>query len=249
MTNTVLSVNELHVSYLGNQALKKISFDLDQGSLAGIIGPNGAGKSTLIKAMIGLIPSDQGNVRILGEAVKKIRKRVAYVPQRNDIDWNFPIHVLDAVLIGTYPNLRLFQKPKKKERDWAYECLKRVGMEDFSKRQIGELSGGQQQRVFLARALAQRADLFFLDEPFVGVDIQSEETIIQILKELQLEGKTTLVVHHDLSKANVYFDELVLLNKELIAKGRVSEVLSSNLIQKAYGNPLAFMNEREVSSR
>ncbi|WP_257350865.1 metal ABC transporter ATP-binding protein [Pseudalkalibacillus decolorationis] len=245
--STVLSVNDLNVSYLGNQALTGISFDLDQGSLAGIIGPNGAGKSTLIKSMIGLIPSDQGNVRILGESVNKIRRRIAYVPQRNDIDWDFPIHVLDAVLIGTYPSLGLFKKPRKKDREWAYECLRRVGMHDFSNRQIGELSGGQQQRVFLARALAQKAELFFLDEPFVGVDIQSEETIIQILKELQSEGKTILVVHHDLSKANVYFDELVLLNKELIAKGKVSDVLSSKLISKAYGNPLAFMNEREVN--
>ncbi|WLD93930.1 metal ABC transporter ATP-binding protein [Alkalihalobacillus sp. AL-G] len=243
----VVSVNDLHVSYLGNQALTEVSFQLEKGSLAGIIGPNGAGKSTLIKAMMGLIPSERGNVKIFGEPVKKVRKRIAYVPQRNDIDWDFPIHVIDAVLIGTYPHLGLFKRPKKEERDWAYECLKRVGMEDFSKRQIGELSGGQQQRVFLARALAQKADLFCLDEPFVGVDLRSEETIIQILKELQTEGKTTLVVHHDLSKSNAYFNELVLLNKELVAKGKVSDVLSSKLIEKAYGNPLAFMNELEVN--
>lgn len=239
--SNVLNVKNLNVSYLGNVALTNISFQVEQGSLVGIIGPNGAGKSTLIKALMDLIPSEAGKVEILGNPVKKVRKKIAYVPQRNDIDWDFPILVIDAVLIGTYPHLGLFKRPRKKEREWAYECLKRVGMEDFSKRQIGELSGGQQQRVFLARALAQQADIFFLDEPFVGVDISSENTIIQILKEMQKEGKTILVVHHDLSKANVYFDELILLNKELIAKGEVRQVLDSQTIQKAYGNPLAFM--------
>ncbi|WP_349409443.1 metal ABC transporter ATP-binding protein [Pseudalkalibacillus sp. SCS-8] len=243
----VLSVNNLNVSYLGNVALTNVSFQVQQGSLVGIIGPNGAGKSTLIKALMDLIPSEAGKVEILGSPVKKVRKKIAYVPQRNDIDWDFPIQVLDAVLIGTYPHLGLFKRPKKKHREWAYECLKRVGMEDFSKRQIGELSGGQQQRVFLARALAQQADIFFLDEPFVGVDVSSENTIIQILKEMQKEGKTILVVHHDLSKANVYFDELILLNKELIAKGEVRQVLDSQTIQKAYGNPLAFMNDMGVN--
>ncbi|MFC7062093.1 metal ABC transporter ATP-binding protein, partial [Halobacillus seohaensis] len=143
--------------------------------------------------------------------------------------------------------LGLFKRPKKKEKDWAYQCLERVGMQNYSNRQIGALSGGQQQRVFLARALAQKADIFFLDEPFVGVDISSENTIIQILKELQKEGKTTLVVHHDLNKANVYFDELILLNKELVAKGDVNDVLDSNTIQKAYGNPLSFLKRNEVN--
>ncbi|WP_261134566.1 metal ABC transporter ATP-binding protein [Bacillus sp. Marseille-Q3570] len=240
--SNALTVNNLNVSYLGNVALTDVSFQLDEGALVGIIGPNGAGKSTLIKAMMGLIPSETGKVEVLGKPVKKVRKKIAYVPQRNDIDWDFPIQVLDAVMIGTYPHLGLFKRPKKKEREWAYQCLERVGMQDYSKRQIGELSGGQQQRVFLARALAQQADLFFLDEPFVGVDVSSENTIMEILKELQKEGKTTLVVHHDLSKANVYFDELILLNKELIAKGDVIDVLDANTISKAYGNPLAFMN-------
>ncbi|MCF6411258.1 metal ABC transporter ATP-binding protein [Pseudalkalibacillus salsuginis] len=239
--SNALSVKNLNVSYLGNVALTNVSFQVDEGALVGIIGPNGAGKSTLIKAMMGLIPSETGKVEILGKPIRKIRKKIAYVPQRNDIDWDFPIHVIDAVMIGTYPHLGLFKRPKKQEREWAYQCLERVGMQDYSKRQIGELSGGQQQRVFLARALAQNADIFFLDEPFVGVDVSSENTIMQILKELQKEGKTTLVVHHDLSKANVYFDELILLNKELIAKGEVTDVLEVNTIQKAYGNPLAFM--------
>lgn len=242
-----LSIQNLNVSYLGNSALKNISFNIQAGSLVGIIGPNGAGKSTLIKAIMGLIPSQTDRVKIFGGDLKQARKSIAYVPQRNDIDWDFPIQVLDVVLMGCYPRLGLFRRPKKKDREWAYECLKRVGMKNYRKRQIGELSGGQQQRVFLARALAQQADLFLLDEPFVGVDVSSENTMVQILKELQKEGKTTLVVHHDLNKAHTYFDELILLNKELVAKGRVEDVLNSKVIQEAYGNPLSFIKEMEVS--
>lgn len=242
-----LSVQNLNVSYFGDSALKNISFDIREGSLVGVIGPNGAGKSTLIKAIMGLIPSQTDKVKILGSDLKKARKSIAYVPQRNDIDWDFPIQVLDVVLMGCYPHLGLFRRPKKKERDWAYQCLERVNMQKYSKRQIGELSGGQQQRVFLARALAQQADLFLLDEPFVGVDVSSENTMVQILRELQQEGKTILVVHHDLNKAHTYFDELLLLNKKLVAKGRVEDVLNSQVIQETYGNPLAFLKEMEVS--
>lgn len=236
-----LSVKNLYASYLGNIALEQVSFQVQGGSLVGMIGPNGAGKSTLIKAMIGLVPSKADYIKIFGKAVQAVRKSIAYVPQRNDIDWDFPIQVLDTVLIGCYPRLGLFKRPKKRDREWAYDCLQRVGMQDYSQRQIGELSGGQQQRVFLARALAQKADLFFLDEPFVGVDATSENMIIRILKELQSEGKTILVVHHDLSKADQYFDELILLNKRLVAKGNSSDVLAAKVIQEAYGNPLSFM--------
>ncbi|MBN9654774.1 metal ABC transporter ATP-binding protein [Halobacillus sp. GSS1] len=243
MANAALSIKNLHVSYYGNEAIKEVSLTVNQGNLVGIIGPNGAGKSTFLKAMLNLIPRDKGEIRILGKTVKEVRKKIAYVPQRNDIDWDFPITVLDAVLIGTYPNLKLFKRPKKKDKEWAMECLGRVGMEDFSKRQIGELSGGQQQRVFLARALAQKAELFFLDEPFVGVDASSEETIVRILKELCSQGKTVIVVHHDLSKANDYFNQLILLNKELIGFGSVQEVFQTEIIEKAYQGQFAFMKE------
>ncbi|MGI8316978.1 metal ABC transporter ATP-binding protein [Halobacillus mangrovi] len=246
MNHTAISIKDLHVSYYGNEAVKGVSLSVKPGNLVGIIGPNGAGKSTFLKAMLNLIPRDKGEVKVLGKTVKEVRKKIAYVPQRNDIDWDFPITVLDAVLLGTYPSLKLFRRPKKKDKEWAMECLKRVGMEDFSKRQIGELSGGQQQRVFLARALAQKAELFFLDEPFVGVDVSSEETIVKILKELCWQGKTVIVVHHDLSKANDYFNQLILLNKELISYGAVSEVFQTDIIERAYQGQFAFMKEMGV---
>ncbi|RBW69232.1 metal ABC transporter ATP-binding protein [Bacillus taeanensis] len=244
---SAISIEDLHVSYFGNEAVKGISLSVEPGNLVGIIGPNGAGKSTFLKAMLNLIPRDKGEVKIYGNTIKQVRKKIAYVPQRNAIDWDFPITVLEAVLIGTYPNLGLFKRPRKKEKEWALKCLEKVGMEEYSTRQIGELSGGQQQRVFLARALAQKAELFFLDEPFVGVDVASEETIVNILKEIRNEGKTVVVVHHDLSKANNYFDELILLNKELISYGKVDEVFKPEVMAKAYKGQFAFMNEIGVT--
>lgn len=245
--NPAISIKDLHVSYYGNEAVKGVSLSVAPGNLVGIIGPNGAGKSTFLKAMLNLIPSDKGEVKVLGKNLREVRKQIAYVPQRNDIDWDFPITVLDVVLIGTYPHLKLFRRPKKEEKEWALQCLQRVGMQEFSKRQIGELSGGQQQRVFLARALAQKAELFFLDEPFVGVDVSSEETIVQILKDLCRQGKTVIVVHHDLSKANDYFHQLILLNKELIGFGSVAEVFKPEVIEKAYNGQFSLMNEMGVS--
>jgi len=229
-------VKQLFVSYQGNQVLENVSFDIETGKLVGIIGPNGAGKSTLMKAMLNLIPNDQGDIRILGESIQNIRKDVAYVPQRSDIDRDFPITVLDVVLMGTYPSLGLIKRPQKKHREWAVECLKKIGMEEFKQRQIGALSGGQQQRIFLARALAQKAELFLLDEPFIGIDVTSEETIIKVLRELRNAGKTIVVVHHDLSKAESYFDELLLLNKNLIQYGEVRQVLEPTVMSKAYVN-------------
>src|SRR5699024_2423215 len=211
-----IEVNHLNVSYFGHRALRNISFSFETGKLIGIIGPNGAGKSTLIKAMFNLIPIESGNIKIAGKSIKEMRRKIAYVPQRNNIDWDFPITVKDTVLLGTYPNIKIFRRPKKADKEWAMHCLEKVGMQEYHKRQISELSGGQQQRVFLARALAQKADFFFLDEPFVGIDAASEKMIIKILQNLRDEGKTVLVVHHDLSKVEAYFDELILLNKEII---------------------------------
>ncbi|EJL46471.1 zinc ABC transporter ATP-binding protein [Brevibacillus agri] len=246
--NSAVSVRELHVSYFGVEVVRDVTFAVEQGSMVGIIGPNGAGKSTMIKAMLGLIGKDKGDVRFYGKEVNEVRKQVAYVPQRSQIDWTFPITVMDTVLIGTYPSVGLFKFPKKKEKAWAMECLRKVGLEDFAKRQIGELSGGQQQRVFLARALAQKPELLLLDEPFVGIDVASEETIIRILKELQLQDKTIVVVHHDLSKANAYFDQLLLLNKELIKFGTVDEVLNREVMAKAYAHQLQFLEKVEVTA-
>lgn len=242
-----MTVQNLYVSYHGNEVIQNVSFSIEPGSLVGIIGPNGAGKSTMLKAILGLIPKDSGEVAFLGKAVNHMRKKIAYVPQRNDIDWDFPITVIQTVLLGTYPHLGLFRRPNKKDRKWAWECLEKVGMKDYGKKQIGELSGGQQQRVFIARALAQKADIFFLDEPFVGIDVASEEVIIHILKELRDDGKIVMVVHHDLSKAHRYFDELLLLNKELIGCGPVEQVIQPELISKAYKAHFSMLEEMGVS--
>ncbi|MCG7335589.1 metal ABC transporter ATP-binding protein [Sporosarcina sp. ACRSM] len=238
-----ITVSDLHVSYYGKEVLHNIGFTIPEGRSVGIIGPNGAGKSTLLKSILNLISKDKGEISILGASLKEVRKRIAYVPQRSTIDWDFPITVKDTVLIGTYPTIGVLKRPGKREKEWALKCLEKVDMIEFQDRQIGELSGGQQQRVFLARALAQRADLFLLDEPFVGIDVTSEEMIVKILKELRDEGKTILVVHHDLNKAEKYFDELLLLNKELIAAGSVKEVYTPRTIAQAYGSQLSFLDE------
>lgn len=240
-----IEVKDLSVSYHGAKALKDINFSLDTKQLVGIIGPNGAGKSTLMKTILGLIPSCKGKITVQGKRVDAIRKHIAYVPQRNDFDMDFPVSVEDVVLMGRYPHLTWYGRPKKKDREIAKSCLQQVGMYDFHKRQIGELSGGQQQRVFLARALAQQADFFFLDEPFAGIDVTSERIIIDILKKLRDQGKTLFVVHHDLSKVESYFDSLILLNKRLVACGKPKEVASVEQIEEAYqGSAIIFSGEK-----
>lgn len=238
-----IEVRNLHVSYYGNEVVSDVSFSFDRGNIIGIIGPNGAGKSTLMQAILGLIPKDKGEVSFHGNTIKEVRKRIAYVPQRSKIDWDFPIIVRDTVLLGTYPRLGVFSRPKRAEKELALNCLKQVGMEEFSNRQIGELSGGQQQRIFLARALAQNAEYFFLDEPFVGIDATSEKTIIKILKDLRDAGKTVFVVHHDLSTVENYFDELVIINKELIDSGPVQTVFKPDLVRKAYQVDFSILNK------
>lgn len=242
-----IAVEDLYVSYDGNDVVHNVSFSIEKRNLVGIVGPNGAGKSTLIKATLGLAPKDHGTIAFCGKTVNQMRKKIAYVPQRSDIDWDFPITVEETVLLGTYPKLGYFRRPGKKEKEWAQECLIRVGMQDFGKRQIGNLSGGQQQRVFIARALAQRAEIFLLDEPFVGIDITSEEMIIQLLQELRDQGKTLLVVHHDLAKVDRYFDQLLLLNKELIGFGPVQQILRPELMMKAYQAHFSMFEEMKVS--
>ncbi|MEI3613852.1 metal ABC transporter ATP-binding protein [Pseudogracilibacillus sp. SO30301A] len=245
MKRTV-EVNNLSVSYYGNEVVKDISFSFETGNLIGIIGPNGAGKSTLMKAVLGLIPKNSGTVEICGESLKNVQKKIAYVPQRNNIDWDFPIIVKDTVLLGTFPNLGLFKRPKKKEKELTAHCLEKVGMQDFSNRQIAELSGGQQQRVFLARALAQNADFFFLDEPFVGIDVASEEVIIKILKSLRDAGKTIFVVHHDLSKVKSYFDDVIMINKQLYGAGPVKQVFQPESVQKCFNMTFTLSESMEV---
>lgn len=246
--NQTIKVSDLNVSYYGNHALKNVSFSLPTGNLIGIIGPNGAGKSTLIKAMLHLIPIEHGSILINGQPVKDVRRNIAYVPQRNNIDWDFPITVKDAVLLGTYPNIKLFRRPTKNDKDWSLHCLEKVGLSTFSNRQIAELSGGQQQRVFLARALAQKTDFLFLDEPFVGVDVASEEMIINILKKLRDEGKTIMVVNHDLTKVEAYFDQLILLNNILVAAGSVQSVIKPENMSKAYNTNMNLIQQMGVFS-
>lgn len=241
-----IKVKNLSVSYYGNEVVKNISFSFDTGNLIGIIGPNGAGKSTLMKAVLGLIPKESGTVEICGEPLYHVRKKIAYVPQRSNIDWDFPIVVKDTVLLGTFPNLGLFRRPRRKDKALAAQCLEKVGMQDFSNRQIAELSGGQQQRVFLARALAQKADFFFLDEPFVGIDVASEEVIINILKDLRNAGKTIFVVHHDLSKVENYFDDLILINKELYGAGPVRKVFQTENMERCFNMKIALTQGLEV---
>lgn len=236
-----LNINRLHVSYQDTEALCDISLSVDKGKIVGIVGPNGAGKSTLIKAILGLTPIDSGSIKIYGQTLNEMRKRVAYVPQRANIDWNFPIIVKKTVLLGTYPRLGILKRPKRKHKEWAMECLQKVGMEEYAHRQIGELSGGEQQRVFVARALAQKAECYFLDEPFIGIDATSENIIINILRELRNEGKTIFVVHHDLTKVEGLFDDIILINKELIGCGPVNQIFVSKLVEEAYDTSLSVL--------
>jgi ABC-type Mn2+/Zn2+ transport system ATPase subunit len=223
--------------------LSNIYSEIEEGSLCGILGPNGAGKSTLFKAILGLIPINSGNILIDGKPITKQRKRVVYVPQKGDIDWQFPATVFDIVLMGRYPHLRLFQRFSTHDKDLALDALRQMGIENLKNRQIGELSGGQQQRVFLARAICQEAEIFLLDEPFVGVDITTEEKIVDILKQLAEAGKTLLVVHHDLSKVEDYFDHVILLNQRIIASGETFSTFTDDNINKTYGGQLTILHK------
>lgn len=244
MTTAVspLSVQNLTVAYQKKPVLRDISFEIPEGKLIGIVGPNGAGKSTLIKAALRLIPRVTGEVTLYGRPYKEQRKLVGYVPQRESVDWDFPTSALDVVMMGRYGHLGWFKRPGAKEKELALACLEKVGMTDFADRQISQLSGGQQQRIFLARALAQDAQLYFMDEPFVGVDAATEKAIITLLNELKLQGKTVLVVHHDLSTVKEYFDWVMLLNVQLMALGPVDDVFTKDNLQRAYGGRLALLN-------
>ena len=229
-----LEVTDLTVSYHGKLALQGVTLAVEKGALVGIIGPNGAGKSTFLKAVLDLIPKESGQIALSGKPFREQRERTAYVPQRNQLDWDFPIDVFGTVLLGTYPGLKPFRKPGRAEKERAVHALEKVGMADFRARQIGELSGGQQQRVFLARALAQQPDILFLDEPFVGIDASSEDNIMAILRELRDEGKTVFVVHHDLSKISSYFEKVIVLNKQLAGCCDVRQAIQSGLLNRVY---------------
>lgn len=231
-----ISVKNLTVAYQGKLAIDRINVNIPNGVITGIIGPNGAGKSTLLKGMMGLIKTESGVTTVGGAPIKEMQKNIAYVEQRSLIDLSFPIKVSEVVLLGTFPKLGLFRRPKKAEKEKVLDCLEKVKMSEFKDRQIGELSGGQLQRVFIARALAQEADIIFLDEPFVGIDMVSEQVIIHLLKEMRDEGRTIVIVHHDLHKVTDYFDDLIILNHRLIANGPVAETFTTQNIQEAYGD-------------
>jgi manganese/zinc/iron transport system ATP- binding protein len=233
-----LDIHDLTVSYRDKVALQDVDLAIPAGKLAAIIGPNGAGKSTLLKAALGLVPTVAGSVLVHGQPYAKQRHLVGYVPQRSSVDWDFPTTVLDVVLMGTYRRLGWIRRPGKAERARALACLDQVGMADHADRQIGQLSGGQQQRVFLARALAQDASVYFLDESMAGVDAVTEQTILSVLQDLARQGRTIICVHHDLDSAPQYFDWVVLLNMRVIASGPLATTFTADNLRKTYGGSM-----------
>ncbi|MYL32549.1 ATP-binding cassette domain-containing protein [Pontibacillus yanchengensis] len=236
-----LQIENLAVTYEKQPVLEGVNFNIPEGTLTGIIGPNGAGKSTLIKAILHLIPRLSGEVTVYGKPYKKQRSLIGYVPQRSEVDWDFPTNALDVVLMGRYGHIGWIKRPGKKEVNFAYECLEKVGMRDFAHRQISQLSGGQQQRVFLARALAQDSQIYFMDEPFAGVDAATEKAIMKLLQEWKEQGKTVLVVHHDLQTVKDYFDHCLLLNKTPIECGPTENVFTLDNLEKTYGGAISFL--------
>jgi manganese/zinc/iron transport system ATP- binding protein len=231
-----LAIRDLTVAYGDKPVLWDVDLTLPKGQLTAIIGPNGAGKSTLIKAAMDLVPATAGTVEIFGRPYREQRRLVGYVPQRTSVDWEFPTDALDVVLMGTYGRLGWIRRPGRTQAAHAMQCLEQVGMASFARRQISQLSGGQQQRVFLARALAQDADLYFMDEPFAGVDATTERAIVLLLKELRARGKTLACVHHDLQSAPEYFDYVVLLNGRLIAAGPMASTFTDENLTRTYGS-------------
>ena len=238
-----LSVHDMTVAYHRRPVLWDVDYDAPAGKLIAVVGPNGAGKSTFIKACLGLIPKASGRVEFWGGPYKQRRRDVGYVPQRESVDWDFPISALDVVAMGRYGMIGWCRPVTRKHKAAAMECLDRVGMADYAKRQISRLSGGQQQRVFLARALAQEAMLYFMDEPFAGVDAATERSIVDVLRDLRSNGCTVICVHHDLQTVAEYFDDVMLLNMRIVACGPVSEVFTRENLHKTYGGRLTLLEE------
>lgn len=236
--NSPLAIRGMTVFYDQKPAVFSVDATFRRGAMTAIIGPNGAGKSTLLKAVLGLVTPLSGTATVFGSPIDQVRRRVAYVPQRASVDWDFPARVTDVVAMGLYGDLGLLGRFTGAHKSRVMSCLERVGMEDFASRQIGQLSGGQQQRVFLARALAQDADLYLLDEPFAGVDAATERAIIAVLKGLRDEGKTVIAVHHDLSTVRDYYDDVLILNVRKVSAGRVEDAFTADALDKAYGGRL-----------
>lgn len=240
---SAIEVHDLTVAYGTQPVLWDVDVALPQSRLIAIVGPNGAGKSTLLKAVLGLVKPLTGWVKVFDDTFQRKRSWVGYVPQRESVDWDFPTTVFDVVLMGTYGQLGWFKRPHRRQRDTVERCLAMLGIEELASRQISELSGGQQQRVFLARALAQDARLYLMDEPFSGVDAATEKAVLELLQALRKEGKTVVAVHHDLQTVADYFEHVVMLNMRLVAAGAISEVFTPENIQKTYGGRLTGLSK------
>ena len=244
MAEKAIEVSDLTIAYKDKPVLWDVDMDVPAGILMAIIGPNGAGKTTMIKSILGLIKPAAGQVLVYGKSYVEQRHLVGYVPQRGSVDWDFPTSVLDVVMMGRYGALGWLKRPGATERAAALDALDKVGMKSFAERQISQLSGGQQQRVFLARALVQDAQLYFMDEPFQGVDATTERAIVTLLQELRSAGKTVVVVHHDLQTVPEYFDWVTMLNVRRIASGPVREVFTEQNLRQTYGGKVAFLSEK-----
>jgi manganese/zinc/iron transport system ATP- binding protein len=238
-----LSIHGLTVAYHRKPVLWDVEYEAPDRSLVAIVGPNGAGKSTLIKACLGLVPKASGSVEVYGRPVRRQRKLIGYVPQRGSVDWDFPVSALEVVAMGRYGMLGWCRPVTRRHRAAALACLAEVGMADYAGRQISQLSGGQQQRVFLARALAQEARLYFMDEPFAGVDAATETAIVDTLRRLKREGRTVIVVHHDLQTVPEYFDHVLLLNMRVVAAGPVGATFTAENLRRTYGGRLALLDD------
>lgn len=234
MNKDLIIIEDLTISYDLKPVLWDIHLEIPKGVLMAIVGPNGAGKSTLIKGMLNLVKVVSGYTLFFGKTYKDISKNIAYVPQRGTVDWDFPTTVFDVVLMGRYGTVGWIKRPSKEDKRLAMEALEKVGMTEYKNRQISELSGGQQQRVFLARALVQEADIYIMDEPFQGVDMKTEQSIVDLLKQLHKANKTVIVVHHDLKTVEKYFNYVTLINLEIIATGSVEQVFTDKNIKKTY---------------
>jgi len=248
-TPYAVDVTDLTVAYQEKPVLWDIDLQLPPGVLMAIVGPNGAGKTTFIKSVLGLIKPVAGQMLIYGKPYEQQRRLVGYVPQRGSVDWDFPTSVLDVVMMGRYGHLGWFRRPGRDDRERALEALDKVGMARYAERQISQLSGGQQQRTFLARALVQDAQVYFMDEPFQGVDATTERAIVDLLKELRAAGKSVLVVHHDLQTVPEYFDWVMLLNVSRIASGPVGKVFTEENLRRTYGGRIGFLTGNGTEGR
>ena len=243
VANIPIQIHDMTIAYHKKPVLWDVDLDIPEGKLVGVIGPNGAGKSTLVKGLMDLVPKASGWVKIYGQPYEAMRRHIGYVPQRESVDWDFPISALEVVAMGRYGHVGWVRRLRREDRRLAEEALAKVGMKDYARRQISQLSGGQQQRVFLARALAQDARIYQMDEPFAGVDAATEKAIVEILMELRHQDKTILVVHHDLQTVTNYFDWVIMLNMRVVASGPTSEVFTDDNLHKTYGGRLTVLSQ------